>query len=171
MAGIQTQKTVQTQTGGLMNTKTSTRVSPLCWQPKCLFPGCQRSRPCSRSEESARKRTFFSFSVTTTHQAHLASNGIRSFRKDQVTSGLNQTHTCICTLAGPLNWLFLPLLPEREPDPGLEPELGREPVLPLLLCSHSSCAYEERMQFIFTINHSKKPHLKPTNVMCGPPSC
>ncbi len=47
------------------------------------------------------------------------------------------THTC--TLAGPLNWLFLPLLPEREPDPGLEPELGLEPVLPLLLCSHSSC--------------------------------
>lgn len=43
-----------------------------------------------------------------------------------------------CTLAGPLNWLFLPLLPEREPDPGLEPELGLEPVLPLELCSHSS---------------------------------
>lgn len=43
------------------------------------------------------------------------------------------------TLAGPRNWLFLPLLPEREPDPGLEPELGLEPVLPLELCSHSSC--------------------------------
>lgn len=49
-----------------------------------------------------------------------------------------------CTLAGPLNWLFLPLLPEREPDPGLEPELGLEPVLPLELCSHSSCRVERR---------------------------
>ena len=49
---------------------------------------------------------------------------------------------CICTLAGPVNWLFLPLLPEREPDPGLDPELGLEPVLPLLLCSHSSCRVE-----------------------------
>lgn len=49
------------------------------------------------------------------------------------------THRCISTFAEPLNWLFLPLLPEREPDPGLEPELGLEPVLPLLLYSHSSC--------------------------------
>lgn len=44
-----------------------------------------------------------------------------------------------CTLAGPLNWLFLPLLPDLEPEPGLEPELGLDPVLPLLLWSHSSC--------------------------------
>lgn len=41
-------------------------------------------------------------------------------------------------LAGPLNWLLCPLLPERDPDPGLEPQLGLEPVLPLLLWSHSS---------------------------------
>ncbi|TNN81776.1 hypothetical protein EYF80_007905 [Liparis tanakae] len=45
---------------------------------------------------------------------------------------------------GPVNWLFLPLLPERDPDPGLEPELGLEPVLPLLLCSHSSCGVDRR---------------------------
>lgn len=53
------------------------------------------------------------------------------------------THRCICTLAGPWNWLFRPLLPEREPEPGLDPELGLEPVLPLLLCSHSSCRVEK----------------------------
>lgn len=47
------------------------------------------------------------------------------------------------TLAGPRNWLFLPLLPEREPDPGLEPELGLEPVLPFELCSHSSCTADK----------------------------
>lgn len=53
--------------------------------------------------------------------------------------GESRESTRHCTLAGPRNWLFLPLLPEREPDPGLEPELGLEPVLPLELCSHSSC--------------------------------
>ena len=37
-----------------------------------------------------------------------------------------------------MNWLLRPLLPERDPDPGLEPQLGLEPVLPLLLWSHSS---------------------------------
>lgn len=55
------------------------------------------------------------------------------------SSQVKQTHSWICTVAEPLNWLFLPLLPDRDPDPGLEPELGLEPVLPLLLYSHSSC--------------------------------
>lgn len=45
---------------------------------------------------------------------------------------MTSIYTYNVTFAGALNWLFRPLLPD------LEPELGLEPVLSLLLCSQSS---------------------------------
>lgn len=42
------------------------------------------------------------------------------------------------TLVDCLNWLLLLWLPDLDPEPCLEPDPGRDPVLPLLLWSHSS---------------------------------
>lgn len=40
---------------GLCSSTAPTHVSPLCWQPICRCPRCQRSRLCSHSEEHTRK--------------------------------------------------------------------------------------------------------------------
>lgn len=42
------------------------------------------------------------------------------------------------TLVDCLNWLLLLWLPDLDPEPCLEPDPGWDPVLPLLLWSHSS---------------------------------
>lgn len=169
---------------------TPTHVSPWCWQPICLFPGCQRRRLCSHSGPHGGKKqpldTLHTIKMSNTrdpllwYSKELMLNYFRKLckmnngrssdtKKHQNTRSQYQrirsalgSNTHHCTLAGPLNWLFLPLLPEREPDPGLEPELGLEPVLPLELCSHSSCrVHIGEMKQKQSASHGRGPRNSP----------
>lgn len=106
-------------------------ISPLCIQINTCIWGTQRFK--RKKERKFICRIFKEF--------HMNYYKYTLISLILCSSQVKQTHSWICTVAEPLNWLFLPLLPDRDPDPGLEPELGLEPVLPLLLYSHSSCRW------------------------------